>query len=313
MKHFKTLVLLANFLFVLIAGFALGIFSTNFLNKASANNASDNYIYACVKNSNGSITIVNSTSCGSGETSLVWNKKDIPGIGGFVNDLRGAKFKWTDLSFRNFHGQDLTDAIFTSSGTNTAYRIDLSNANLTNATLSMNFGEANLSNVNFTGSHLGSGAFGSADFSNDDLRQPADLPKGLPNTNLTSTNFSGLNLSGLSDISSANLTNSDMSSTSATLSIAFSNSNLTQTNFSNTSLPDSQFDGTTADHTNFTGATLTSTNFSNATLTNTNFTNANLTSANFSGATFTSVIWSNTTCPDGTNSNSDGNTCENNL
>ena len=28
---------------------------------------------------------------------------------------------------------------------------------------------------------------------------------------------------------------------------------------------------------------------------------------------FTGAIWSNTTCPDGTNSNNDGNTCVNNL
>jgi len=40
----------------------------------------------------------------------------------------------------------------------------------------------------------------------------------------------------------------------------------------------------------------------------TNFTNANLTNATFVGATVDSsdIIWSNTTCPDGSNSSTNG-------
>jgi hypothetical protein len=46
---------------------------------------------------------------------------------------------------------------------------------------------------------------------------------------------------------------------------------------------------------------------------------ANLTDANLYGTlgdgvtNWTGVIWSNTTCPDGTNSDSDGGTCINNM
>jgi Pentapeptide repeats (9 copies) len=58
---------------------------------------------------------------------------------------------------------------------------------------------------------------------------------------------------------------------------------------------------------------LTSTTLTDANLTNVNFTNSLLTSANFSGADLNEVVWSNTTCPDGTNSNNDGDTCVNNL
>ena len=40
---------------------------------------------------------------------------------------------------------------------------------------------------------------------------------------------------------------------------------------------------------------------------------ANLTGANMTGANLDGVRWINTTCPDGTNSDDNGNTCENNL
>jgi hypothetical protein len=48
-------------------------------------------------------------------------------------------------------------------------------------------------------------------------------------------------------------------------------------------------------------------------LDNANLTGANLTGADVTGTVFTGATWSNTTCPDGTNSNSDANTCLNNL
>ena len=57
-------------------------------------------------------------------------------------------------------------------------------------------------------------------------------------------------------------------------------------------------------------ADLSNADFTGANLSNTDFTNANLTNANMSGATnIGTVIWWNTTCPDGTNSNTHGNTC----
>lgn len=75
---------------------------------------------------------------------------------------------------------------------------------------------------------------------------------------------------------------------------------------------------------NFTGADFTGAKLTNwqsegdNNYTNANFTNADLTanSGVWQGQgsdTFTGATWSNTTCPDGTNSNSDGNTCVNNL
>lgn len=60
-------------------------------------------------------------------------------------------------------------------------------------------------------------------------------------------------------------------------------------------------------------ATLTGADLAGATLTDADLANANLTGADLDGATLTGVIWSDTTCPDGTNSNSDGGTCLNDL
>jgi uncharacterized protein YjbI with pentapeptide repeats len=71
---------------------------------------------------------------------------------------------------------------------------------------------------------------------------------------------------------------------------------------------------------NFAGANLTGVNFTSAHYTQSFFTNANLTGADFTNAntadmydaqttTTTGVTWSNTSCPDGTNSDNDGNTC----
>ena len=66
-------------------------------------------------------------------------------------------------------------------------------------------------------------------------------------------------------------------------------------------------------HADFYGTDLANTDLAGADLTDANFSFANLTGATLTGATLTGATWSDTTCPDGTNSNSDGNTCVNNL
>ena len=82
-----------------------------------------------------------------------------------------------------------------------------------------------------------------------------------------------------------------------------SDDNGTRTQFVPQSIDFSNDDFTGANLSNVLGGGLV--NF-----TNVNFTNANLSGSQWSGnATVTGVTWSNTTCPDGTNSNNDGNTC----
>jgi uncharacterized protein YjbI with pentapeptide repeats len=51
----------------------------------------------------------------------------------------------------------------------------------------------------------------------------------------------------------------------------------------------------------------------NADLSSVDFTNTFLGQTDFTGTTRTGVIWSNTTCPDYTNSDANGGTCEGHL
>ena len=62
-----------------------------------------------------------------------------------------------------------------------------------------------------------------------------------------------------------------------------------------------------------TGASLQNANLTGTDLTYADFGHANLTGADLTGAVLGNVYWYNTICPDGTNSNDNGNTCENNL
>ena len=50
-----------------------------------------------------------------------------------------------------------------------------------------------------------------------------------------------------------------------------------------------------------------------ANLYNADLTDAWLYGADLTGADLTDIYWNNTTCPDGTNSDDNGDTCENNL
>jgi uncharacterized protein YjbI with pentapeptide repeats len=64
---------------------------------------------------------------------------------------------------------------------------------------------------------------------------------------------------------------------------------------------------------NLSGIDLTDANLTLATLTDANLTEANLTGANTGDANLSGVTWDATTCPDGTDSNNDGDTCFDNL
>jgi uncharacterized protein YjbI with pentapeptide repeats len=90
---------------------------------------------------------------------------------------------------------------------------------------------------------------------------------------------------------SANFTNANFNYLIGTSGVGFNNGTFVGANFSNATMTNMSFTGTD--------------DFTNA-----NFTNANLTGTSASGTlTFTGATWSNTTCPDGTNSDNDGNTC----
>jgi uncharacterized protein YjbI with pentapeptide repeats len=123
-------------------------------------------------------------------------------------------------------------------------------------------------------------------FKNADLTQ-SGIHGPIQNSNFSSANLTLVGIGGSGSIE--NMINCD-----------FTDANMTDmaTNTMN-------FTGS-----NMTGVTAIRSGFYNDDLTNVNFTNANLTNAgSMSTANVTGVIWSNTTCPDGTNSNNNGNTC----
>ncbi|HVA96099.1 MAG TPA: pentapeptide repeat-containing protein [Candidatus Acidoferrales bacterium] len=110
----------------------------------------------------------------------------------------------------------------------------------------------------------------------------------LQNVNFNNTNLTGADFSNIRD-------QNDINWHLHVAYIYFNGSNLTKANFFN-----SQFSNS-----DFTGVNLQNTNFSNALLSNDNFSKAqNMNTANVTGTT-----WDSVTCPDGTNSNNDGNTC----
>jgi Pentapeptide repeats (8 copies) len=129
-----------------------------------------------------------------------------------------------------------------------------------------------------------------------------------PKCNKSSTNLVAQNLSGAyfpgTDLSSTNLAYADLSFANLTAAIV-SYSTLTNADFRGADLHSAHLEN----------AYLSGTSFAYTNLAQSTFAGSNLTGADFSGAsggttaTMTSVTWSNTTCPDYTNSNNDGNTC----
>jgi len=123
------------------------------------------------------------------------------------------------------------------------------------------------------------------DFSNADIHGVI-----LSGGYIDSSNFSNSNLTG------ANLSSMHYLSDSGGLFANFTNANLTSANLSNNNLS-------------------SPVKFNNANLQNANFSNDNINNADFTGATnmstanITGVTWTNVICPDGTNSDNNGNTC----
>ena len=162
-----------------------------------------------------------------------------------------------------------------------------------------------------------------------------------PGANLSYQDFSGMDLEGInlsyanlgrSDLSAANLNYADL--TGAILNYADLNgailenadlkyaalygANLTDANLTGANLTGTLLERATFQYANLTNADLAytsawSTGLSGADLTGADLTDAYLLDADLTVADLTGVDWSRTTCPDGTNSDDNGNTCENNL
>ena len=164
-------------------------------------------------------------------------------------------------------------------------------------------------------STCGGAGFAGADLSHANLRG-ADLSfADLAGANLVRTDFTGAlfascppSILELAVCSSTNLTGAD----------------LRRTSLAGLTLQGAQLEGADLSYADLTGTDLsplvliqgivqTPSNLDNANFTHANFTHANLDGASTTGTNFTHPVWASTTCPDGTNSDTDGKTCVHNL
>jgi len=144
--------------------------------------------------------------------------------------------------------------------------------------------EADLSGINLSGVDLSGAILIGVNLSGADL-SGADLSGAM----ITGSNLSNANLNG-ADLSNALLSGADLS-----------NADLSNADLSNANLAD------------LSSADLNGADLSNALLSGANLTGADLSNADLSNADLSGTIWYGTICPDGTNSDDNGNTCENNL
>jgi uncharacterized protein YjbI with pentapeptide repeats len=212
------------------------------------------------------------------------------------------------------------------------------------------FADANLTYVNFSNDNLSGTSVAGADLSFTNLSgttltgihsgsivgTPTGLPANWeivdgyligPGANLQGSSLVGANLAG-AHLSGANLEGAYL--LNATLTDAdLSNAQMSEARLDGADLSDSNLSGANLSGDNLDSANLSGANVSgddlgyafltNADLSGADLSGSNLTGADLSGATnltdtaVAGVIWIGTTCPDGTNSDNDGDTCVNNL
>ena len=104
------------------------------------------------------------------------------------------------------------------------------------------------------------------------------------------------------DFAGCNLQGADLSG-NLMVEAYFAGANLRQANLAGANMPSADF----------TGANLTDADLASGQLQNANFTDASLSGADLTNAIIRSARWKNTTCPDGTNSDANGGTCQKTL
>ena len=238
-------------------------------------------------------------------------------------NLSGVELTNTNLEHSNLSGTDLTDCVSYSG--------------------LLLFG-ADLSDTNFSNCYIQSSNLEAVDFKNADLSYAYMNIVDLTNAKLSDANLFRLTarnvdcplnlpgnwrcLSGLLFGPSVQINSHTFSSQVDWRYVNLSNSIIEYGSFTSTNFGGSVFDGANFTLSYFQHASLVGTTFINAELNGVRFDSANLTysdfsgalidsvnflNANLTGATFSGTTWINTTCPDGTNSDDNGDTCENNL
>ena len=95
--------------------------------------------------------------------------------------------------------------------------------------------------------------------------------------------------------------------------VKLAGSHIANSNFSGGNLSGASLRGANMSGADLSGADLRGANLYDTNLNGADLTGANLHLANLNGADLSGTIWYGTICPDGTNSDDNGNTCENNL
>lgn len=288
-----------SYILFLSLAFVFGVISTQLVHAVLAEGKLGAVISGCIT-STGVLHVITTGSCKVNQTPVQWTALQTPGSGQFVGNATLVQIAQLDGRLRdwsgdNFSGQDLSAFQF-------GYA-NLTSANLSGANLgSINFDHAILTNANFSNAMIGT--VGTATFTSASASGITVTGSTIGLLKAEGANFGNVNFSNVTfqggigvgqDFIGANLTGASFSGVAS--AGQFSSANLTNANFSNAV----RLRGAWI----FDGANLMNTN-----LTNLNMTNGILAGAtNFATANVTGVTWSNTACPDGTNSNDDGNTC----
>ena len=196
---------------------------------------------------------------------------------------------------------------------------DLSQQNLTGANLtSANLSDANLASANLTGDSQ----FGDADFQGATMTDVILTDVDAYFADFSDADCSGADLSGgtvdNSELSGANLSDADLTEASI-YSTTVTGTILSGADVRNGVLEGEDFTGDNLSKVKLTSALLFQDNLTNANLTGARFTDARVDSDNLTGATLiratlTGATWNDTTCPDGTTSNTySPQTCANDL
>lgn len=189
---------------------------------------------------------------------------------------------------------------------------DLSYANMSNLNLTgANLKAANLNYTMLQGTilryaDLSHTWLSGADLAGADLRQSGLYVAWLSGADLTGSNLNGSYLPG-ANLHDADLSDADMIHAHLHYAI-LTGANLNSADLSGANLTYSTLTGADLSDTILFSADLSFADLENATMNGANLTGADLRGANLNG-----VIWNYTICPDGTNSDDNGNACENNL
>ena len=155
---------------------------------------------------------------------------------------------------------------------------------------------ADLKNCDLSGADLSDADLLGADLFESNLTIATLLDANLSDTNMTLATLAGVDAGGAtfvdSTLSDAKLPNAELAGADM-MGARMTDAHLTDADLTGADLVDVDFDG--------------------ASLQGANLTQADLDDAYMTPVNVTGVVWDDTTCPDGSNSNNDADTCANNL